>query len=126
MHFSNLPFSLLQAVKEFLKVLFLDHVKYRDLVLQSLSLVDASLPELHLTSVDLLTVFLRNVHVGGSPSDQGERSMSASLMSPVGGAGAAHVAVEGGASHHPALSKKVHGGGAHACFYCTEAIILYL
>ena len=112
--FSDHLFPLLQALKEFLKVLFLDHVKYRDLVLQSLSLVDASLPELHLMSVDLITVFLRNV---GSSPPEGERSMSVSIVSPAGaGAGATHVqfTVEG-ATHHPTLSKKVR---SHT-FYCA-------
>lgn len=91
-------------------MLFLDHIKYRDLVLQSLSLVDASLPELHLMSVDLLTLFLRNV---GSSPPEGERSMSANTMSPVG---AAHVqfTVEG-AMYHPTLSKKVRS----CIFYCV-------
>ena len=112
--------SLLQALKEFLKVLFLDHTKYRDLVLQSLSLVDASLPELHLMSVDLLTVFLRNI---GSRPPEGECGMSASTMSPVG---AAHVqfTVEG-AMHHPTLSKKVcshmfYCGWCHASSYSQQ------
>ena len=107
MCFSNHLFSPFQAVKEFLKVLFLDHVKYRDLVLQSLSLVDASLPELHLMSVDLLTVFLRNV---GSRAPEGERSMSTSVMSPIGGGSTG--AVEG-AVHHPTLSKKVSSCKVH-------------
>ena len=112
-HFSDHLFSPLQALKEFLKVLFLDHVKYRDLVLQSLSLVDASLPELHLMSVDLITVFLRNV---GSSPPEGEHSMSISIVSPAGtGTGAAHVqfTVEG-ATHHSTLSKKVRS----RTFYC--------
>ena len=51
-------------MREFLQIFFLDHMKYRDLVLHSLSLVDASLPELHLMSIDLLTVFLRNISLG--------------------------------------------------------------
>ena len=81
-------------------MLFLDHVKYRDLVLESLSLVDASLPELHLMNVDLLTLFLRNVGM----SSEGRMSVSM-VVSPVG---SAHIQFPAeGAAHPPTLNKKV-------------------
>ena len=72
-------------------------------------------------SVDLLTVFLRNV--GSSlPAPEGERSMSTTIVSPVSASGAAHMqfTVEG-AGHHPTISKKVR---SHT-FYPAGNHILY-
>ena len=57
----------MQALKQFLKQLFIEYSKYRTMVLQTLGLLDSKLPELNFMNVNYITQLLRfaTLEVGG-------------------------------------------------------------
>ena len=59
-HTSHTPHTS-QALKNFLVLLFTNYASHRTLILQTLSLLDSTLPELHFVSMELLHKLLMRV-----------------------------------------------------------------
>ena len=65
-----------KAMKFFLKNFFYDHPAYRGEILNALSLLDSSLPELQFLSIDILTNLLRIATVSSGEGGANAKSVA--------------------------------------------------